>query len=60
MSDKTELPTSITRSMTVTSPHDLQGLLYPLYSGVKRYGRETGQDTTTGQWVLQLTWVEKK
>ena len=53
-------PTMIQRGLEATSPQELQGLLYPLYSGVKKYARENGIDTTSGRWGLTLTWLEKK
>ena len=51
-------PTMIQRGLEATSPQELQGLLYPLYSGVKKYARENGIDTTSGRWGLTLTWLE--
>lgn len=45
--------------MATHSPHDLNGLLYPLYSGVRKYAKDNGIDTTKGSWALTLTWTEE-
>lgn len=52
-------PTMIQRGLETNDPHELVGLLYPLFSGVKKYARENGIDTSAGTWGLTLTWLEK-
>lgn len=53
-----EAPAVIRRGMVTHSPHDLNGLLHPLYSGVRKYAKDNGIDTTKGSWALTLTWTE--
>lgn len=50
----------ISRAMVTRKAQDLQGFLYPLFSGVRNYARENKIDTTKGVWVLTMAWQEEE
>lgn len=60
MSNEAEAPVMIQRGLETNDPHELVGLMYPLFSGVKKFARDNKIDTTSGSWGLTLTWLEKK
>lgn len=51
-------PVVIRRGMATVNPSELQGLLYPLYAGVRSYAQDQGLDTKRGTWALSLAWTE--
>ena len=53
-------PVRISRGVATARPSELQGLLYPIYAGVRNYAQDHGIDTKQGSWTLTLTWTENE